>query len=112
MERYQFQAESRELLDLMVHAIYSQKEVFLRELISNASDALDKLRLLSLTNKDLVPEGHVFEIRLTPDPEKRTLTIEDTGIGMNHDELVNNLGTIARSGTKEFLQQMKEKNHR
>lgn len=110
MERYQFQAESRELLDLMVHAIYSQKEVFLRELISNASDALDKLRLLSLTNKDLVPEGHVFEIRLTPDPEKRTLTIEDTGIGMNHDELVNNLGTIARSGTKEFLQQMKEKN--
>ncbi|MCX7882568.1 MAG: molecular chaperone HtpG [Brevinematales bacterium] len=109
MERYQFQAESRELLNLMVHAIYSQKEVFLRELISNASDALDKLRILSLTHKELVPEGHVFEIRLIPDKDTRTLTLEDTGIGMNHDELVNNLGTIARSGTKEFLQQMKEK---
>jgi molecular chaperone HtpG len=93
----------------MVHAIYSQKEVFLRELISNASDALDKLRLLSLTDAGVVPQGHQFEIRLIPDSDKRTLTIEDTGIGMNHDELVNNLGTIARSGTKEFLQQMKEK---
>ncbi len=110
MERYQFQAESRELLDLMVHAIYSQKEVFLRELLSNASDALDKLRLLSLTNAAGVPEGHVFEIRIDTDPEKRLLIIEDSGIGMNHDELVNNLGTIAHSGTKEFIQQLKEKN--
>jgi len=110
MERYQFQAESQELLHLMVHAIYSQKEVFLRELISNASDALDKLRVLSLTEKNLVPEGHTFEIRLMTDPQNRTLTIEDTGIGMNHDELINNLGTIARSGTKEFLQQLKQSN--
>ncbi|URA09963.1 molecular chaperone HtpG [Thermospira aquatica] len=110
MERYSFQAESRELLDLMVHAIYSQKEVFLRELLSNASDALDKLRLLSLTNAVNLPEGHVFEIRIDRDSEKRVLVIEDSGVGMNHDELVNNLGTIARSGTKEFLQQIKEKN--
>lgn len=101
-ETHEFQAEVKKLLDLMIHSLYSNKDVFLRELISNASDALDRLRFEGLTHTELLPSGE-FGIRLTADGEARTLVIEDNGIGMTREELVENLGTIARSGTLEFL---------
>src|SRR4051794_211863 len=101
-QSFAFQAETKELLDLMIHSLYSHKEIFLRELISNASDAIEKLKFESLTNPALAPQG-AFEIRLTPDAEKKTLTIQDNGIGMTQDEIVKNIGTIAHSGTKAFL---------
>ena len=108
IESFQFQAETRQLLNLMIHSLYTQKEIFLRELISNASDALDRLRFEALTNPDLVPAGHKYEIRLKPDLSARTLTISDTGIGMSRQELIENIGTIARSGTQELRMRMKE----
>jgi molecular chaperone HtpG len=108
VESFQFQAETRQLLNLMIHSLYTQKEIFLRELISNASDALDRLRFESLTNPDLVPAEHTYEIRLKPDVSARTLTISDTGIGMSRQELIENIGTIARSGTQELRARMKE----
>src|SRR5262245_48553743 len=98
-ERHPFQAEIKELLDLMVHSLYSDKDIFLRELVSNASDALDKLRFESLTRSEL--GGGDARIRL--DVGERTLSIDDNGIGMTRDEVVQHIGTIARSGTKEFL---------
>jgi molecular chaperone HtpG len=101
-ERLEFQAETKELLDLMIHSLYSHKEIFLRELISNASDALDKRRFLGLTNPQLAPEGEL-RIELEPDSAARTLVVRDNGIGMSREELIENLGTIARSGTKRFL---------
>ncbi len=101
-ETREFQAEVKKLLDLMIHSLYSNKDVFLRELISNASDALDRLRFEGLTQADLLPEGELA-IGLLADPEARTLTLEDNGVGMTRDELVENLGTIARSGTLEFI---------
>jgi len=101
-EIHPFQAEVKRLLDLMIHSLYSHKDVFLRELISNASDALDRLRFEGLTRSELVPHAEL-SIRLVADPEARTLTIEDNGIGMTRDEVVENLGTLARSGTLEFL---------
>ena len=101
-ETHEFQAEVKQLLDLMVHSLYSNKDVFLRELISNASDALDRLRFEGLTQPDWLP-AEELGIRLVADPEARTLVIEDNGIGMTREELVENLGTIARSGTLEFL---------
>jgi molecular chaperone HtpG len=101
IERHEFQAEVKQLLDLMVHSLYSDKDIFLRELISNASDALDKLRFEQLTEPAL--GGADLHIRIATDKAARTLTISDTGIGMTRDEVVKNIGTIARSGTKEFL---------
>ena len=101
-KKHEFQTEVKQLLDLMIHALYTNKDIFLRELISNGSDALDKLRLESLTKQDLLPEGE-FKIFLKVDPLKRTLTVEDNGIGMSRQEIIENIGTIARSGTKEFL---------
>jgi len=101
-ERHEFQAEVKQLLDLMVHSLYSNKEIFLRELISNASDALDKLRFERLTNPELGGAGELL-IRLEPDKQARTLSVIDNGIGMTRDEVVRNIGTIAKSGTKEFL---------
>ena len=100
-ERHEFQAEVKQLLDLMVHSLYSDKDIFLRELISNASDAIDKLRFEQLTQPELAAGDP--EIRLEADPEKRTLTIHDTGIGMTRAEVIKNIGTIAKSGTREFL---------
>ncbi len=107
-ETFQFQAESRQLLDLMIHSIYTNKEIFLRELISNASDALDKIRIESITNPNLINPGENLEIRLESDKNARTLSIIDNGIGMNRDELINHIGTIARSGTQEFINKLKE----
>ncbi|HLG90528.1 MAG TPA: molecular chaperone HtpG [Alphaproteobacteria bacterium] len=98
-----FQAEVSRLLDIVAHSLYSEKEVFLRELISNASDACDRLRYAAIAAPELTKDGAPFEIRLIVDKEARTLTIADTGIGMNRDELIENLGTIARSGTSAFL---------
>ncbi|MEK5103007.1 molecular chaperone HtpG [Cytobacillus sp. FSL M8-0252] len=101
-EKIQFQAESKRLLDMMVHSIYSQKEVFLRELISNASDAIDKIYYKALTDDQLVFEQDDYYIKVIPNKETRTLTIIDTGIGMTKEELENNLGVIAKSGSLAF----------
>lgn len=106
VESFQFQAETTQLLNLMIHSLYTQREIFLRELISNASDALDRLRFEALTNPELVPDGHKYEIRLKPDPTAQTLTIADTGIGMSRQELIDHIGTIARSGTQELRKRM------
>jgi molecular chaperone HtpG len=105
--RHEFQAEVRELLDLMIHSLYSHKDIFLRELISNASDAIDKVRFEALSRPELTPSGEP-EIRLEADKDARTLSIHDNGIGMSRDEVVTNIGTIARSGTREFLTAMRE----
>ncbi len=101
MAKQQFQAESKRLLDMMINSIYTHKEIFLRELISNASDAVDKRHFRALTDANLAPEGG-YEIRITPDEKARTLTIEDNGIGMTKDELEHNLGVIAQSGSLQF----------
>jgi molecular chaperone HtpG len=108
VERHEFQAEVKQLLDLMVHSLYSDKDVFLRELVSNASDALDKLRFERLTQPELGGSAPL-EIRLERDADKRTLTVADNGIGMTREDLVRNIGTIAKSGTKEFLSSVKER---
>lgn len=97
------------MLDIVVNSLYTNKDVFLRELISNASDALDKLRFLSLTKPELLKEKAELEVRVEYDSELKTLTIRDSGIGMTHDELVANLGTVARSGTSKFLEAMADK---
>lgn len=99
-----FQSEVKQLLHLMIHSLYSNKEIFLRELISNASDAADKLRFLALSNPDLYQGDGELRVRVSVDKENRTLTITDNGIGMTRDEIIENLGTIAKSGTKAFLQ--------
>lgn len=108
-ETRKFEAETKQLLDLMIHSLYTNKEIFLRELISNASDALDKLRFSALTNSELLPDGEELEIRLEPDHEKRTLTIHDNGIGMSRQEVIDNIGSIARSGTQEMLEKLQKK---
>ncbi|CAH0479771.1 unnamed protein product [Peronospora belbahrii] len=106
--RHEFQAETRQLLDIVTHSIYTDKDVFIRELISNASDALEKLRHLQSTGADIRNAELEPKIVITTDEKAGTLTIADTGVGMSKDELINNLGTIARSGSKVFLEQLKE----
>ena len=101
-----FQTEVRQLLQLMIHSLYSNKEIFLRELISNASDAADKLRFEALADETLLSEDSDLQIRIEIDKENRAIAVSDNGIGMSRDELIENLGTIAKSGTSEFLQQM------
>ena len=96
------------MLDLMIHSLYSQKEIFLRELISNSSDAIDKRRFESLTDASLLAEDEELAVRISIDKENKQITISDNGIGMNHDEVIENIGTIARSGTKKFLQAINE----
>ena len=102
METKQFKAESKRLLDMMINSIYTHKEIFLRELISNASDAIDKLYFKSLTDTSIGMKKDDFAIRLEADKENRTLTVSDNGIGMTDEELENNLGTIANSGSFKF----------
>ena len=106
MSKREFQTEVSQLLHLIIHSLYSHPEIFLRELISNSSDALDKLRHLTLTEEAYKALPFSPRIDLELDEEKKTLTLADTGIGMNEEDLVSHLGTIARSGTKNFLAQL------
>jgi len=107
-KQHNFAAETGRILELLTHSIYSNKEIFLRELISNASDAIDKARIKSLTDTNFLGDDTHFQIEIIPDEQKKTLTIRDNGIGMNEDELHKNLGTIAKSGTKEFLEKLQK----
>ncbi len=108
-ETRKFEAETKQLLDLMIHSLYTNKEIFLRELISNASDALDKLRFRALTEPDLMSGDEELEIRLSVDATARTLTIHDNGVGMSRQEVIENIGSIARSGTQEMLKKLSKK---
>src|ERR671928_405437 len=101
-----FQAEVKQLLKLMIHSLYSNKEIFLRELVSNASDAADKLRFEALTDKALYENDAELKIRITFDKAARTITVSDNGIGMSRQEVIENIGTIAKSGTREFFQKL------
>ncbi len=109
-ETLEFKAEAKQLLNLVIHSLYSHKEVFLRELISNASDAIDRARYEALTNKDVQEDDGEWKIVISVDKNAGTLTVSDNGIGMTKDEAVEALGTIARSGTREFLKTLQEKN--
>jgi molecular chaperone HtpG len=111
VETFQFQAEARQLLELVIHSIYSNKNIFLRELVANASDALDKLRLETFRDKDLQADITDLHIEIEADRAQRTLTVRDNGIGMSRDEVVQLIGTIAKSGTAEFLRAMQESNN-
>ncbi len=106
-EKFSFQAETKRLLELVIHSIYTNKKIFLRELISNASDAIDRLRILSITQPEIVKDSN-FEIWIKSDKERRILSVIDNGIGMNKEDLINHLGTIAKSGTLEFLNKLEE----
>ena len=105
-ERLSFQAEVSRLLDIVAHSLYSEKEVFLRELISNASDACDRLRYAAITQPELTADDASLKIRVVADKDARTLTVLDNGVGMNREDLVENLGTLARSGTGAFLKSL------
>ena len=107
-ERLDFQAEVSKLLHIVANSLYSEKEIFLRELISNASDACDRLRYLALTKPELTADDSDFRIGIELDKKAKTLKITDNGVGMSRDELIENLGTIARSGTTEFVQDLQE----
>src|ERR1700761_9617609 len=107
-QTHPFQAEVAQLLHLMVHAVYSETDVFLRELVSNASDACDKLRYEAIAKPELLGDDSTLAIRIRPDAAAGTLTISDTGIGMDRDELIDNLGTVARSGTRAFINRLAE----
>ena len=110
MAKKEFQAESKKLMDMMINSIYTNKEIFLRELISNASDAIDKLYYKSLTDTSVGMNKGDFRILLTRDKDSRTLTISDNGIGMTREELEQNLGTIAHSGSFDFKKDNKDEN--
>jgi TNF receptor-associated protein 1 len=107
-QKFEFQAEIKQLLDIVIHSLYTEKEIFVRELVSNASDALEKLRHTQITEKEIFDDKAELEISLTTDDKAKTLTIQDYGIGMTRDELVKNLGTIAHSGSKQFLKALGE----
>ena len=107
-ERHEFRTEARQLLDLMIHSVYSNKDIFLRELISNSSDALDKRRFEAVRQPELLPEGTELAIRIDADPGARTLSVSDNGIGMTREEVRDLIGTIAKSGTQEFLRALRE----
>src|SRR5690349_17872059 len=101
VETIEFRAETKHLLDVMIHSLYTTKDIFIRELISNASDALDRLRFESIQRPELMDSDSKLEIRIETDPAARTLTIHDNGIGMTREEVIKNIGTIAESGTRD-----------
>src|SRR5580700_1930272 len=103
-EKFSFQAEVVQILDLMINSLYSNKEIFLRELISNASDAVDRLRMELLIGSEQAEDEDPLQIKVNYDADARTITISDNGIGMSRDEVIDHIGTIAKSGTREFLQ--------
>lgn len=107
-QKFEFQAEIKQLLDIVIHSLYTEKEIFVRELVSNASDALEKLRHTQLTEKEIFDDKLDLEINVTTDDKAKTITIQDFGVGMTRDELVKNLGTIAHSGSKQFLKALGE----
>src|ERR1700734_3656943 len=102
-ETFQFQAEARQVLDLIIHSLYTNKDIFLRELISNASDALDRLRFEALSKPVLIDKDEKLEILVEADPKGKTLTAVDNGVGMSREEVITNIGTIAQAGTPELL---------
>lgn len=106
-QKFEFQAEIKQLLDIVIHSLYTEKEIFVRELVSNASDALEKLRHTQLTEQNIFGD-QALEINVTTDDQAKTLTIQDFGIGMTRAELIENLGTIAHSGSKAFLKALGE----
>ncbi len=108
-QRQEFQAEVQQLLDIVIHSLYTNRDIFLRELISNASDAIDRVRFEALSDKNLAADDSDWKIKIIPDKENRTLTISDNGVGMTREEVQSNLGTIARSGTRQFLEELKKK---
>jgi molecular chaperone HtpG len=105
---YKFKAEVKQLLDILAHSLYTNREIFLRELISNASDALEKLRFETMKGTKVADDKLPLEIRIDFDKDKKLLTIADTGVGMTQDELVKNIGTIAKSGTADFIKKMSD----
>src|SRR5690348_5464572 len=107
-EKLEFKTELKQLLDLIIHSLYTKKEIFLRELISNSADAIDKLRFEGLKRPELLQGDSDWKIRIIPDKDAGTLTVSDNGVGMSREAIVSNLGTIARSGTREFLRSLKE----
>ena len=107
-QKFEFQSEIKQLLDIVIHSLYTEKEIFVRELVSNASDALEKLRHLQITEKEIQDDSQALEINLTTDETAKTVTIQDFGLGMTRAELVENLGTIAHSGSKSFLKALGE----
>ena len=111
-ENFEFKAEVNKLLNIITHSLYTNREIFLRELVSNASDALDKLRFLVSKGEEVADPDLPLEITISLDKDKKLLTVSDTGVGMSHDELVANLGTIAKSGSEEFLSKLAEEKKR
>src|SRR3954468_23367098 len=107
-QKFEFQAEISQLLDIVTHSLYTEKEIFVRELVSNAADALEKLRHTQLTEKEIFDDKLALEINVTTDDKAKTITIQDFGIGMTRAELIENLGTIAHSGSKAFLKALGE----
>ena len=107
-DKHSFQADVSKMLDIVVNSLYSEKQIFLRELISNASDACDKLRYMAITTPNLAKEVGEFKIKIIPDSKENTLIIADNGIGMNKDDLISHLGTIAKSGTADFVKNASE----
>src|SRR5271169_433388 len=109
-QKMEFKTELKQLLDLIIHSLYTKKEIFLRELISNAADAIDKARFESLTNTSILEGNSDWKIKLTADEAAGTLTVSDNGIGMSRETIVDNLGTIAKSGTRAFVENLKKTN--
>ena len=108
MQQFSFKAETKQLLNILIHSLYKDREVFLRELLSNASDALNRLRFETVTNNDVLDSKAELKIHITVDKDARMITIQDSGIGMTRDEVIENLGTIAQSGARKFLELTKE----
>ena len=106
LETRTFKAEAKQVLDIVINSLYTHRDIFIRELVSNSTDALEKMRHESLIQTNYTDKNVIFEIRINTDKDNHTITITDTGVGMTHDELVNNLGTVAQSGTREFLENL------